>query len=99
MQIPQADEQQRLLANLIQQMTVKPVPRFWYFPKGKKAVVIMTGDDHANGGTSSRFTQYQSQSPPAATSRTGTASGSTSYVFPGTLLTTTQVTNFTESGI
>ena len=46
--IPQADEQQRLLANLIEQMNVnkKPLPRFWYFPSGFKAVVIMTGDDH-----------------------------------------------------
>ena len=47
--IPQADEQQRLLANLIEQMNRdrKPLPRFWYFPRGEKAVVVMTGDDHA----------------------------------------------------
>ena len=34
--IPQADEQQRLLANLIGFMNVdrKPLPRFWYFPRG-----------------------------------------------------------------
>ena len=32
--IPQADEQQRLLANLILQMNTdkKPLPRWWYFP-------------------------------------------------------------------
>ena len=50
--IPQADEQQRLLANLIIEMNrdKKPLPRFWYFPNGKKAVVIMTGDDHGNNG-------------------------------------------------
>ena len=48
--IPQADEQQRLLANLITDMNAdrKPLPRFWYFPNGKKAVVVMTGDDHGN---------------------------------------------------
>ena len=42
--IPQADEQQRLLANLILTMNAdrKPLPRFWYFPRGKKAVVVMT---------------------------------------------------------
>src|SRR5207237_3795222 len=63
--IPQADEQQRLLANLILVMnaTRKPLPRLWYFPRGKKAVVVMTGDDHANGGTAGRFAQYLSQSP------------------------------------
>ncbi|MDQ1535508.1 MAG: large repetitive protein, partial [Actinomycetota bacterium] len=51
--IPQADEQQRLLANLVLQMEKArmPLPRFWYLPRGKKAVVVMTGDDHANGGT------------------------------------------------
>ena len=39
--IPQADEQQRLLANLIQVMNRdrKPLPRFWYFPRSLKAVV------------------------------------------------------------
>ena len=33
--IPQADEQQRLLANLIETMNRhrKPLPRFWYFPR------------------------------------------------------------------
>ena len=46
--IPQADEQQRLLANLIIRMNYnkKPLPRFWYFPRSLAAVVVMTGDDH-----------------------------------------------------
>ena len=36
--IPQADEQQRLLANLILEMNLdkKPLPRFWYFPRGRE---------------------------------------------------------------
>ena len=55
--IPQADEQQRLLANLILQMNLdkKPLPRFWYLPKGLKAAVVMTGDDHGIGGATRRF--------------------------------------------
>ena len=60
--IPQADEQQRLLANLIQFMNrdKKPLPHFWYFPRGEKAVVIMTGDDHGGGtGTNGRFNHYK----------------------------------------
>ena len=63
--IPQADEQQRLLANLIGFVNQdrKPLPRFWYFPNGKKAVIVMTGDDHANGGTSGRFNQFLASSP------------------------------------
>jgi methionine-rich copper-binding protein CopC len=61
-QIPQADEQQRLLANMINQMTAAtmPMPKFWYFPNGKKAVVNMTGDDHLNGGTAYRWSAYLS---------------------------------------
>src|SRR5260370_1884780 len=48
---PQADEQQRLPANLILQMNLvkKPLPRFWYLARGKQAVVLMSGDDHGNG--------------------------------------------------
>ena len=44
-QVPQADEQQRLLTNLIQLMNIrrKPLPRFWYLPNGFKAAVIMSG--------------------------------------------------------
>ncbi len=51
--IPQADEQQRLLVNLLLQMNAdrKPLPRFWYFPRNLEAVVVLTGDDHGNGGT------------------------------------------------
>src|SRR6185436_16149562 len=54
--IPQADEQQRFLANIIHRATLDqmPLPRLWYLPKGNKAVVIMTGDDHSSGGTAGR---------------------------------------------
>ena len=67
--IPQADEQQRLLANLILSMNSdrKLLPRFWYFPHGHEAVVVMTGDDHAGLWRSyavRRFNQYLAASPP-----------------------------------
>jgi hypothetical protein len=63
--IPQADEQQRLLANLILTGNLhrKPLPRFWYFPSGHKAVVVMTGDDHGDAGMAPRFDAYIAQSP------------------------------------
>ena len=84
--IPQADEQQRLLVNLIEQMNInkKPLPRFWYFPSGFKAVVIMTGDDHNTGGTSGRFDQYLSDSAPGCSVPDWTCVRSTSYVWPNT---------------
>jgi Domain of unknown function (DUF4082)/Bacterial Ig-like domain/Bacterial Ig domain/PA14 domain/Secretion system C-terminal sorting domain len=60
--IPQADEQQRLLANIILQANMhrKPLPKFWMLPRKLKAVIVMTGDDHGNGGTVGRFNQYLS---------------------------------------
>ncbi len=63
--IPQADEQQRLLANLIQFVNAdrKPLPHFWYLPRGLKAAVVMTGDDHGNNGTAGRFDIYTANSP------------------------------------
>jgi hypothetical protein len=57
--VPQADEQQRLLANLIIFMNIdqKPLPRFWYFPRGEKAAVVMTGDNHGGSGIAERVNQ------------------------------------------
>jgi phosphodiesterase/alkaline phosphatase D-like protein len=65
--IPQADEQQRLLANIVLKVNLdrKPLPRFWYFPRGKKAVVIMTGDNHGDAGMRPRFDTYMQQSDSA----------------------------------
>ena len=59
--IPQADEQQRLLGNMIVSFSVTPTPRFWYLPDGKKAAVALTGDDHGGGGTSSVFDDLYSR--------------------------------------
>lgn len=46
--IPQADEQQRLLANIITEAArdKQPMPRFWYLPGNNKAALLMAGDDH-----------------------------------------------------
>lgn len=51
--IPQADEQQRLLANCLMLATrdLLPLPRLWYLPDGKSAAVVMTSDgDDAGAG-------------------------------------------------
>lgn len=52
-QIPQADEQQRLLVNLLsaisqRQPVVAPVPRLWYFPERADSLLVATGDSHTN---------------------------------------------------
>jgi hypothetical protein len=84
--IPQADEQQRLLANLVTQMSADrvPMPRFWYFPRGERAVVIMTGDDHGTGGTAGQFDQFLAASAPGCSVPDWECIRSTSYVYPDT---------------
>jgi hypothetical protein len=84
--IPQADEQQRLLANLVQYLNRarKPFPRFWYLPRSLKAVMVMTGDDHHNGGTVGRFDQYKSLSPTGCSVADWSCIRSTSYMYNDT---------------
>ncbi len=98
--IPQADEQQRLLANLILEMNAdrKPLPRFWYFPNGKKAVVIMTGDDHANNGTAGRFDQFKAARPANCSVTNWECVRGTSYIFPNTPLTDPQAATYNAEG-
>ena len=99
--VPQADEQQRLLANLILQMNLvkKPLPRFWYFPRGKKAVVVMTGDDHGNGGSAGRFDQYLAASPAGCSVANWECVRSTSYIYVETQnLTNAQAASYTSQG-
>jgi hypothetical protein len=88
-QIPQADEQQHLLANLILKVNAskRPLPRFWIFPNGYRTAVVMTGDDHGTtyngfGGTKGRFDLYTQESPANSSPTNWTAIRSTSYMFP-----------------
>jgi len=110
--IPQADEQQRLLANLILEMNrgKKPLPRFWYFPHGKpipstpgafgilKAALIMTGDDHGNNGTAGRFDQFKAKDPAGCSVANWECVRGTSYIYPGTPLTNNQALAYTADG-
>ncbi|GAA2109871.1 hypothetical protein GCM10009841_31480 [Microlunatus panaciterrae] len=98
--IPQADEQQRLLANLIQVMNrdKKPLPHFWYLPKNLKAVVLATGDDHGNGGTAGRFDQYEANSPTGCSVADWTCLRFSSYIFPGTPLSNTAAAGYNSRG-
>ena len=98
--IPQADEQQRLLGNLIEDMqaSASPLPRFWYFPNGDKAVVIMTGDDHGNGGTPGRFDTYLADSAANCSVADWQCVRSSSYIYPGTAITDQQAAAYTAEG-
>lgn len=98
--IPQADEQQRLLANMITQMDLDkmPLPRFWYFPKGLKAVVVLTGDDHGNGGTPGQFDNYIADSTAGCSVDDWECIRSTSYIFESTPLTNAQAAVYQADG-
>jgi hypothetical protein len=98
--IPQADEQQRLLANLVEQMNLrkKPLPRFWYLPRGLKAAVVMSGDDHGGGGTLARLNSYKAASVAGCSVADWQCIRSTSYVYPAVPLTDAQAQALTADG-
>ena len=101
--IPQADEQQRLLINLVTLMERDrlPLPHFWYLPRGEKAVVVMSGDDHSPqspGGTASHFERYKALSPPGCNVARWECVRSTSYLYPSATLTNAQAAGYVASG-
>ena len=102
--IPQADEQQRLLLNLITVMERDklPLPRFWYLPRGEKAVVVMSGDDHspsqAPGGTISHFERYKTLSPAGCNVASWECVRSSSYVYPNSNISNTQAASYQAEG-
>jgi len=98
--IPQADEQQRLLANLMTHLLRDriPLPRFWYLPFFKKAAVVLTGDDHAGGGTAGRFDSHSAASNPGCSIDNWECIRSTSYVFPNSPLTNSQAVQYMAQG-
>ncbi|HEV8527746.1 MAG TPA: DUF4082 domain-containing protein [Actinomycetes bacterium] len=85
--IPQADEQQRLLANLIEVMNRdrKPMPRFWYLPDSRKAVVVGTGDNHGTSGSAGRFNDLIAASPAGCSVANWQCLRYTTYMYPGSL--------------
>ncbi len=98
--IPQADEQQRLLANLITftSRDRKPLPRFWYFPRDVKAAIVMTLDDHGGNGSSGRFDQLAAASRPGCSVVDWECVRGTSYTFTSTSMTDAQAKAYTDAG-
>jgi hypothetical protein len=98
--IPQADEQQRLLVNLILAMNLpkKPLPRFWYFPSGHKAVIVMTGDDHGPGDPVGRLDFFKARSPLGCSVANWECIRSTAYIYTGTQLSDAQAAAYTAEG-
>ncbi len=98
--IPQADEQQRLLANLIIKMNAdrQLLPRFWYFPDGHKAAIVMTGDDHANNGTAAHFERFLDLSGTNTSVAAWKTVRSSSYLFPNTPLSDAAASAYHAAG-
>ena len=98
--IPQADEQQRLLANMIGFMNLdkKPLPRFWYFPRGEKAVVVMTHDEHGGGDLVTRLNRYNTLSPTGCNLNDWECVRSTTYIYTNAQITDAQLAAFQTQG-
>jgi hypothetical protein len=98
--VPQADEQQRLLANLITEMSRDraPLPRFWYLPRGEKAAVVLTGDDHAVNGTPAWFNRLKASSPSGCSVADWECPRGTSYLYPDTAMTNAQAASYEADG-
>jgi fibronectin type 3 domain-containing protein len=102
--IPQADEQQRLLMNMITFMDrdKMPLPHFWYLPRGYKAAIAMSGDDHsptqAPGGTASIWDRFKQQSPAGCVVANWGCIRATSYVYAPSALTNAQAVAYTADG-
>ena len=99
--IPQADEQQRLLANIIIQANLakKPLPRFWYMPKGYKAALIFALDDHgSSSGTKDIFDKMIANSPSGCSVDDWECYRATSWFYVGIPLTTSQASSYNSQG-
>lgn len=98
--VPQADELQRLFAHVVvlASQTRRPLPRLWPFPRGLRAVVVLTGDDHGNGGTAPRFDQLRAASPAGCSVADWTCLRGTSYLYPRTPLTDAQLAAYEAEG-
>jgi hypothetical protein len=102
--IPQADEQQRLLVNLVTLMERDrmPIPHFWYLPRGEKAAVVMSGDDHSPvsspGGTVGQFERFKTLSPAGCDVAKWECVRSSSYLFPSATITNAQAASYIGQG-
>ena len=98
--IPQADEQMRLLSNILEGLhgETSPLPRFWYLPGGE-AALVMAGDDHGTeGGTRDFFARMLSHSPPGCEVKHWECPRATSWLDPSTPLTAEQVEHYSDLG-
>lgn len=99
--IPQADEQMRLFSKLIRHINNEngPLPQFWYFPRGFKAVLVMAGDDHGTqSGTKESFDRMLQLSREGGDVDRWECPRSTAWIYPTSVLTEKQATEYADQG-
>lgn len=98
--IPQADEQQRLLTNLITEINKdkKPLAKFWYFPNAAKAVVVMVGDDHGGSNAAGTFNAQLAASPAGCSVDDWQCVRSTALMYTNSSITPAQAATYTSQG-
>lgn len=101
--IPQADEQQRFLANIIIESTKdkQPLPRFWYMPGDNKAAFVMAGDDHGlnnSSGTEMILNNFLNNSATNCSLMDWECDRASHYVYPNAALTNARATQYVGYG-
>jgi hypothetical protein len=99
--IPQADEQMRLLSNVLVELhgDAFALPRFWYLPHGVNATLVMTADDHGtDGGTQESFQRMLSLQTPGCDADAWECPRATSWLDPSSPLTDADAAEFHRKG-
>lgn len=101
--IPQADEQQRLLANIITEATkdLRPMPRFWYLPQSYEAALVLAGDDHNlndNVGTEYTMAKWLNESATDCSLVDWNCVRASHYVYPTSDLTNARALQYHNLG-
>ena len=98
--IPQADEAQRLLVNMIQNMLIarRPIPHFWYLPRGEKVALMMTGDDHNSNASVGFFDTLKTNSTPGCVIANWECFRATAWMYTGNAMTNAQAVAYLADG-
>lgn len=101
--IPQADEQQRLLANIMTEAVKdrKPLPRFWYLPSDYEAAMVMAGDDHGrpnNVGTERIMNNWLNESATNCSVSDWECVRASHYVYESSALTNARALQYHNLG-
>ena len=101
--IPQADEAQRLLGNMLTMMSTgpgkSPLPHFWYFPNMGKAVIVAASDDHGTvSGTEDFFDDLLAASPAGCSVEDWTCYRASSWLYGSTGLSSAEANQYQTQG-